>query len=66
MPNYNWSRKSRERQKAMALVYGKKDDQGILPYCRKCPLVETCENVFYNAANVIYVFCADNPRERRG
>ena len=65
MPYYNWSRKSRERSKAKGIAYGKVKAQGVHEYCEKCPLVEDCDNVQYNARNSS-IWCADNPnRERR-
>ena len=60
MPNYSWSRKSRERSKN-----GRVKAQGVHEYCEKCPLVEICDNVQYNARNSS-IWCSDNPnRERR-
>lgn len=64
MPNKNWSRKSREMGKSRALAYGKCDAQGVHKYCKKCPLVEDCNNVQYNARNSTF-WCADNPNEER-
>lgn len=64
MPNKNWGKKSREMVKAKSLADGKVLAQGEHPYCKKCPLVEMCDNVQYNARDSS-IWCADNPREKR-
>lgn len=64
MPNPNWSKKSNARARTKALADGRILAQGVHEYYRKCPLIEICDNVQYNARNSS-VWCADNPNERR-
>ena len=63
MPRTHWKRPKTAGR--LFLAEGKRDAQGTLLKCRRCPVVEDCENKQYNAKNVTYFYCADDPRERR-
>lgn len=62
MPRTKWKR-SKDAGK-LFLAKDKVEVQGTLLKCRRCPVVNTCENVQYRARGLTYFFCIDNPKER--
>jgi len=67
MTNYgwNWGRKSRERTRAKMIANNRTTDPGILPYCKKCPVMKDCDCNQYDGYGMTDFWCADNPDERR-
>ncbi len=65
MPNKSRSKKSREMARTKTLAYNRVDDPGILPYCRKCPVMKDCDCVQYDGHGMLDFWCANNPDEER-
>lgn len=63
MPRTNWKRPKKAGK--LFLADGKRDAQGTLLKCERCPVNDDCDNKQYKARGLTYFYCADNPRERR-